>query len=910
MIPHEYIEELTRRTDIVDLVGSYVQLKRKGRLYGGLCPFHSEKTPSFYVYPDTQSFYCFGCGAGGDAITFAKKINSISYGEAVKLLAGRAGMPEPQEDDKTGRMRSRILSMNKEAARFFHACLNSTVEEAYWRRRGLDDKTIVRFGLGYAPNDGQALYQFLRDKGYNQQELDASGLFKRSQSGRIYCLFWKRVMTPIFDLRGNIIAFGGRVLDDSKPKYVNSPETLVYHKSETVFALQIAKKSASRRFVLCEGYMDVISMQQAGIDTAVCACGTALTPEQVRLISEYAEEVILSYDSDEAGQKATLRSLELFRNSPVRVGVLQIPGAKDPDEYIKKYGAERFQALLDGVGNALDFRLKRLRDQYDLKQDAQRLEYVREAVDMLAERSNPTEQEVYAGRLAEETNISKTAIMTQLAAAVKKAGNKRRRDQNRARLHSGEMNRISVPYSAGGSQALGVASAKIEGRLRTPEYVAAAVSACLAGREGRAYDRDLLKNAFSRSGFTSGYLDGKIDGTMFGVRSEADAELTKKTLPALRELYRRERSRVPVRMKLEIEGGGEKLTVTDDEGNRAFAYGDAEPQPARTDPTESLQRSLSKTGGTPFAVEKIDVEMDGGPWFVPGSAVNELRRTALEGLQQKREVLHPWPVNDVTLPPLPLRTLPPHRTLRARFEHWDQVPERALSGIEYLILPIAQADRVPREWRSKTILELPRVMFGALEADTARRIAATQDAGFAGYEAGNIAHLRLCRGLPLSGGFGLNVTNDLSAQFYADHGLDSILILPEVKDSDISTIAPTKNGKPVPTGVLIYGHMPLMVTRACPLQNIHDCTHCDKTGVLTDRKAKKFPVRCGMGVRTIYNPVPIYMGDKPGALTVDYGVAYFTLETREEAAAILDAIRQHAPFEGDFTRGLYFKGTN
>ena len=332
MIPHEYIEELTRRTDIVELVGSYVQLKRKGRLYGGLCPFHSEKSPSFYVYPDTQSFYCFGCGAGGDAITFAKKINSIDYPEAVKMLAARAGMPEPQEDDKTGRMRSRILSMNKEAARFFHACLNSTVEEArqaraYWRRRGLDDKTIVRFGLGYAPNDGQALYQFLRDKGYNQQELDASGLFKRSPSGRIYCLFWKRVMTPIFDLRGNIIAFGGRVLDDSKPKYVNSPETLVYHKSDTVFALQIAKRSASRRFVLCEGYMDVISMQQAGIDTAVCACGTALTPDQVRLISEYADEVILSYDSDEAGQKATLRSLELFRNSPVKVGVLsQGPG--------------------------------------------------------------------------------------------------------------------------------------------------------------------------------------------------------------------------------------------------------------------------------------------------------------------------------------------------------------------------------------------------------------------------------------------------------------------------------------------------------------------------------------------------------------------------------------------------------
>ena len=459
-------------------------------------------------------------------------------------------------------------------------------------------------------------------------------------------------------------------------------------------------------------------------------------------------------------------------------------------------------------------------------------------------------------------------------------------------------------------QALGVASAKIEGRLRTPEYVAAAVSACLAGREGRAYDRDLLKNAFSRSGFTSGYLDGKIDGTMFGVRSEADAELTKKTLPMLRELYRRERSRVPVQMKLEIEEGGEKLTVTDADGNKAFAYGDAEPQPARTDPTESLNRSLTKTGGTPFTAEKITVEMDGGPWFIPGSAVNELRREALDVLLKKREVLRPWPTTEEHVAALPQRTLPPRRTLRARFERWEQVPERALDGVEYLILPIAQADRVPREWRAKTILELPRVMFGALEQDTARRIAATQDAGFAGYEVSNIAHLRLCRGLPMTGGFGLNITNNVAAQFYAEQGLSSLLILPEVKDSDIASIAPARNGKPVPTGVMIYGHMPLMLTRACPLQNIHDCAHCDKTGVLTDRKAKKFPVRCGLGVRTIYNPVPIYMGDKPGALAVDYGVAYFTLESREEAAQILDSIRTHAPFECEFTRGLYFKGTN
>lgn len=478
------------------------------------------------------------------------------------------------------------------------------------------------------------------------------------------------------------------------------------------------------------------------------------------------------------------------------------------------------------------------------------------------------------------------------------------------RLHHLSLKDNSVIDKLDKLQALGVASAKIEGRLRTPEYVAAAVSACLAGREGRAYDRDLLKNAFSRSGFTSGYLDGKIDGTMFGVRSEADAELTKKTLPQLRELYRRERSRVPVRMKLEIEEGGEKLTVVDADGNKAFAYGDAEPQPARTDPTESLRRSLAKTGGTPFVVEDITVEMDEGPWFIPGSAVNELRREALEALLKKREALRPWATTEEHAPELVQRPGAARRVLRARFENWDQVPENALGNVEYLILPIAQADRVPEKWRAKTILELPRAMFGALEKDTERRIEATKTQDFAGYEASNIAHLRLCRGLPLSGGFGLNITNQLSAQFYAEQGLNSLLILPEVKDTDIATIAPERGGEKIPTGALIYGHMPLMLTRACPLQNIHDCAHCSKSGELTDRKAKKFPVRCGMGVRTIYNPVPIYMGDKPGALAVDYGVAYFTLETREQAEEILNLIRSRAPFEGDFTRGLYFKGTN
>ena len=479
MIPQEYIQEVVRRNDIEEVIGQYVQLRRRGRTLSGLCPFHNEKTPSFVVYPDTQSFYCFGCGAAGDVINFVRKYNNLGYVESVKQLAARAGMPLPEEDDRESRARQRLLEINRCAARYFYENLNAQTPEAalarkYWKeKRGLSDAAIRRFGLGYAPNEGFGLVNYLKRRGFQDDELEHSGLIRRSERGNLYTIFRHRVMVPIIDVRGAIIAFGGRVLDDSKPKYINSPETMVYHKSHTLFALNIAKKSKSKRYILCEGYMDVISMHQAGIDTAVCACGTALTPDQIKLISQYADEVILSYDSDEAGQKATLRSLELFRNSPVRVGVLQIPGAKDPDEYIKKYGADRFKALLDGVGNALDFRLGRLRSQYDLKQDAQRLEYVKEAVEMLAERSNPTEQEVYAGRLAEETNISKTAIMAQLADAVKKAGSRRRREQNRARLKEGEMDQIKVPYGAGRG-ALGMASAEqrlLAAMLREPGYI-------------------------------------------------------------------------------------------------------------------------------------------------------------------------------------------------------------------------------------------------------------------------------------------------------------------------------------------------------------------------------------------------------------------------------------------------------
>ena len=480
MIPQDYIQEVVRRNDIEDVVQSYVQLRRRGRTCTGLCPFHTEKTPSFVVYPETQSFYCFGCGAGGDVIIFIKKISNLEYVEAVKLLASRVGMPMPNEEDKAGEMRRKVLAINRDAARYFYDQLNKPTPEAalareYWRkRRGLSDNTIRRFGLGYAPDSYSDLLHYLKGRGYNEEELLESGLVRRSEKGNLYNLFRHRMITPIIDLRGNVIAFGGRVLDDSKPKYINSPETVVYKKSRTLFALNIAKRSTSRRYILCEGYMDVISMHQAGFDTAVCACGTALTPEQVKLIGEYADEVILSYDSDEAGQKAAARSLELFAPSPARVSVLNIPGAKDPDEFIKKFGRDRFEMLLNGTANATEFKLAKIRAKYDIATDKGRLDYIKEALALLAGHISPTEREVYAGRLAEETGISRGAIQTQLQGAVRRAEQTARRRRQQQLAGEGVAASIKVPYDLGGSKALGLANAEqqlVAAMLKDPAVI-------------------------------------------------------------------------------------------------------------------------------------------------------------------------------------------------------------------------------------------------------------------------------------------------------------------------------------------------------------------------------------------------------------------------------------------------------
>ena len=481
MIPQEYIQEVVRRNDIEEVIGQYVQLRRRGRTLSGLCPFHNEKTPSFVVYPDTQSFYCFGCGAAGDVINFVRKYNNLGYVESVKQLASRVGMPLPEEEDKEARARQRLLEINRCAARYFYEQLNAKTPEAaqarrYWKeKRGLSDAAIRRFGLGYAPEDFGGLLHYLKRRGFSEGELEHSGLVKRSAKGNLYDIFRHRVMVPIIDVRGSIIAFGGRVLDDSKPKYINSPETMVYHKSRTLFALNIAKKSTSKRYILCEGYMDVISMHEAGFDTAVCACGTALTAEQVKLLSEYADEVILSYDSDEAGQKATERSLGLFANSPVKVSVLSYQGAKDPDEFIKKYGRERFDMLLNGTANPTEFQLKKAKAKYDLRSDDGRLNYIREAIDILTGHSvTPTARDVYAGRLAEETGVSKQAIVSQMQGALRAADKRSHRKEQKEMAQQGIAADIRVSYSQGGDAVLGAASASrqlVAALLQDPDEI-------------------------------------------------------------------------------------------------------------------------------------------------------------------------------------------------------------------------------------------------------------------------------------------------------------------------------------------------------------------------------------------------------------------------------------------------------
>lgn len=416
-----FLEELRDRNDIESVISSYVPLKRQGKILKGLCPFHNEKTPSFTVYPDTKSFYCFGCGAGGEVITFIRRIENLDFIESVKFLADRAGMQMPEDgyDDSVAKHRQRLLAANREAAKFFYSSLMSPAGKNgldYFLNRGLTMSTIKHFGLGYAPDSWDALLNHMHSKGFTSSELFDADLVKKSDKNgkvRYYDNFRNRVITPIINLRGNVIGFGGRVLDDSKPKYVNTADTLVYKKTNNVFALNFAKNGNPESMIVCEGYMDVIALHQAGFTNAVASLGTALTREQAGLISRYTEEVILSYDADEAGQEATKKAIRLFGETGVKLRVLRLEGGKDPDEIIKTYGKERFKALLDGAANNVEYRLLKAREKYDIAFPDGRVGFLSEAAQILSS-CNAIEQDIYASRLSTELQVNKDAIVTEI----------------------------------------------------------------------------------------------------------------------------------------------------------------------------------------------------------------------------------------------------------------------------------------------------------------------------------------------------------------------------------------------------------------------------------------------------------------------------------------------------------------
>ena len=423
-LSEDFIAELKYRSDISDIASSYMQLKRRGRNLVGLCPFHGEKTPSFNIYAENGSFYCFGCGVGGDVITFIMKIENLDYMEAVKFLAQRAGMTVPDDavDDSMSKLRTRVYEANREAARFYYSKLFAPEGKqalSYLRGRALSDKTITRFGLGYAPNNRFALTNHLKQKGFSDSELIAANLVFKSRSGNsVIDRFVDRVMFPIIDLRGNVIAFGGRIMSDQKPKYLNTSDTIVFNKSQNLFSLNNAKNSGTRRLILCEGYMDVIAVNQAGFTDAVATLGTSLTTEQAMLMKRYCDEVVICYDADEAGQKATQRAIGILRSTGLNVRVLAIPDGKDPDEFIRKNGEKgpaAFKVLLDNSGNDVEYRLFKLKKQFDLTTPQGRFAYLSQAVKVLATLDNAMEQDIYASKLAQEASVEKNSIMEQIS---------------------------------------------------------------------------------------------------------------------------------------------------------------------------------------------------------------------------------------------------------------------------------------------------------------------------------------------------------------------------------------------------------------------------------------------------------------------------------------------------------------
>ena len=422
--PPSFIDELVARNPIEDVVGQYVNLKRSGANMFGLCPFHGEKTASFSVAPDKGIYYCFGCHKGGSVINFQMEVEGLSYPDAVRALAKRCGMTVPEDEQYQSRYRQqeRLWALMKEAGRFFNEQLYGPAGKEcleYVKKRGLTKASVTKFGIGFAPNSWNALVDAMRKKGYTDQELRDADLVGE-KNGRIYDRFRNRLMFPIIDVRGNVVGFGGRVLDDSKPKYLNSNETLIFNKRKNLFGLNLAKKTKLPNIILVEGNIDVVALHQFGFDNAVASLGTSLTEEQVTLLSRYTEQVVLTYDSDEAGQRAAQRAIPMLEKAGIQVKVLKMKDAKDPDEFLHKFGADKFKLLLEGSANRVEYQLNAIAAKYDLRQDDQKVRFLNDCADLISTLSSPVQREIYAGRVAEAAKISMEAMKMEIGRAWKR----------------------------------------------------------------------------------------------------------------------------------------------------------------------------------------------------------------------------------------------------------------------------------------------------------------------------------------------------------------------------------------------------------------------------------------------------------------------------------------------------------
>ena len=440
--PASFIDELLVRNPIEDVVGQHVTLRRSGSNLFGLCPFHGEKTASFSVSPDKGIYYCFGCHKGGGAINFVMELEGLSYPDAVRSLAKRAGMEVPEDEQYQSRYRQqeRLWALHKEAAKFFHSQLYApTGAEAlnYALGRGMSRYILTTFGVGYAPDTWDSLVKAMKAKGYTDQELKDSGLVTVSQkSGNLFDRFRGRLMFPIIDVRGNVIAFGGRIIKNDKEsaKYLNSPETLIFNKRKNLFGLNLAKKSKQGFLILVEGNIDVVALHQYGFDNAIASLGTSLTEDQAVLLSRYTEQVVLVYDSDEAGQRATRRAIPILEKAGISVKVLQIRDAKDPDEFLKKFGADRFKLLLEESSNRVEYQLSAIAKKYDLRADDQRIKYIQETAELICTLGSPVQREIYGHRVAEGASISYEAMKMEVDKAFKRRINREKKKQEKIDL--------------------------------------------------------------------------------------------------------------------------------------------------------------------------------------------------------------------------------------------------------------------------------------------------------------------------------------------------------------------------------------------------------------------------------------------------------------------------------------------